>query len=145
MCLNEVMGYERAMYFKKQEAPLDLSYFGLGEDFRKASDPINKDESVSIAETKTFFKPPWFKEVSEEFYAARAKVAVCDYSSFAKFDLWSSGREVVDFLQKLCSNDIDMPIGCIRHTGMQARAAHVQLTRVHNVNKQLTCQQYAVM
>ena len=62
--------------------------------------------SVSIAETKTFYKPPWFWEVSEEFTAARAKVAVCDYSSFAKFDLWSSGTEVVDFLQKLCSNDM---------------------------------------
>ena len=74
--------------------------------------------SVSIAETKTFFKPPWFKEVSEEFHAARAKVAVCDYSSFAKFDLWSSGTEVLDYLQNLCSNDIDMPIGHIRHTGM---------------------------
>ena len=57
-------------------------------------------------------------EVSEEFYAARAKVALCDYSSFAKFDLWSSGREVVDFLQKLCANDIDMPLGHIKHTGM---------------------------
>ena len=45
---NQVMGYERAMYFKKEEAPLDLSYFGLGEDFKKASDPIPKDESVSI-------------------------------------------------------------------------------------------------
>ena len=29
--------------------------------------------------------------------------------------------EVVQFLQKLCSNDIDMPIGHIRHTGMQNR------------------------
>ena len=64
------------------------------------------NRSVSIAETKTFYKPPWFWEVSEEFIAARAKVAVCDYSSFAKFDLWSSGTEVVDFLQKLCSNDM---------------------------------------
>ena len=48
-------------------------------------------------------------------------MAVCDYSSFAKFDLWSAGPEVVQFLQKLCSNDIDMPIGHIRHTGMQNR------------------------
>ena len=66
---------------------------------------------------QTFFKPPWFNEVDAEFLAARSRVAVCDYSSFAKFDLWSSGPEVVDFLQKLCSNDIDMPIGHIRHTG----------------------------
>ena len=49
---NQVMGYERAMYFKKEEAPLDLSYFGLGEDFKKPTDPLTQDESVSIAETK---------------------------------------------------------------------------------------------
>ncbi len=38
------MGYERAMYFKKEEAPLELSYFGLGDDIKKASDPITDDE-----------------------------------------------------------------------------------------------------
>ena len=30
---------------------------------------------------------------------------MCDYSSFAKLDIWSAGTEVVDFLQYLCSND----------------------------------------
>ena len=54
------MGYERAMYFKKEEAPLDLSYFGLGEDFRKPTDPLTQDESVSIAETKVIFKKNHF-------------------------------------------------------------------------------------
>jgi len=31
----------------------------------------------------------------------------------------SKGREVVDALQYLCSNDVDVPIGSIIHTGMQ--------------------------
>lgn len=31
----------------------------------------------------------------------------------------SASEEVVDFLQKLCSNDIDVDIGTIVHTGMQ--------------------------
>lgn len=31
----------------------------------------------------------------------------------------SAGREVVDFLQNICSNDIDCPIGHVVHTGMQ--------------------------
>ena len=31
----------------------------------------------------------------------------------------SSNHQVVDFLQYLCSNDIDIPIGHIVHTGMQ--------------------------
>lgn len=33
--------------------------------------------------------------------------------------LKSAGREVVDFLQNICSNDIDCPIGHVIHTGMQ--------------------------
>lgn len=33
------------------------------------------------------------------------------FSSFTKIDLWSKGREIVDFLQYLCSNDVDIPIG----------------------------------
>lgn len=31
----------------------------------------------------------------------------------------SEGQEVVDLLQYLCSNDVDVPIGSIIHTGMQ--------------------------
>ena len=35
------------------------------------------------------------------------------------FKLKSAGREVVKFLQNICSNDIDVPIGHVVHTGMQ--------------------------
>ena len=59
-----------------------------------------------------------FNEVREEFVASREGVTMCDYSSFAKFDVWSAGTEAVEFLQKMCSNDIDVPIGHIVHTGM---------------------------
>lgn len=31
----------------------------------------------------------------------------------------SNGMEVVDFLQYLCSNDVDVPVGGIIHTGLQ--------------------------
>ncbi|PSN40541.1 hypothetical protein C0J52_12258 [Blattella germanica] len=46
-----------------------------------------------IAYTNTFGKPPWYD--------------------------WSKGTEVVESLQYLCSNDVDIPIGGIIHTGMQ--------------------------
>lgn len=36
-----------------------------------------------------------------------------------KFFLQSNGTEVVDLLQYLCSNDVDVPVGSIIHTGMQ--------------------------
>ena len=35
------------------------------------------------------------------------------------FLLQSKGTEVVDSLQYLCSNDVDIPVGGIIHTGMQ--------------------------
>lgn len=35
------------------------------------------------------------------------------------FFLQSKGNEVVEALQYLCSNDVDVPIGSIIHTGMQ--------------------------
>lgn len=31
----------------------------------------------------------------------------------------SKGNEVVESLQYLCSNDVDVPVGSIIHTGMQ--------------------------
>lgn len=31
----------------------------------------------------------------------------------------SAGTEVVDYLQKLCSNDVNIPVGGMAHTGMQ--------------------------
>ena len=59
-----------------------------------------------------------FNEVREEFLTSREGVTMCDYSSFAKFDIWSAGTEAVEFLQYMCSNDIDVPVGSIVHTGM---------------------------
>ena len=35
--------------------------------------------------------------------------------------LQSKDTEVVDLLQYLCSNDVDVPVGSIIHTGMQNR------------------------
>ena len=74
--------------------------------------------TLGTPQTGTFFKPPWFEAVQEEFKATREGVSVCDFSSFAKFDIFSSGSEAVSFLQHLCSNDIDIPIGTIVNTGM---------------------------
>jgi pyruvate dehydrogenase phosphatase regulatory subunit len=35
------------------------------------------------------------------------------------FVFQSSGSEVVDYLQRVCSNDVNIPVGGIVHTGMQ--------------------------
>ncbi|CAH1984235.1 unnamed protein product [Acanthoscelides obtectus] len=72
-----------------------------------------------MAYTNTFAKPPWFDCVAKEYEACRERVGLADYSSFTKIDLWSEGNEVVDALQYVCSNDVDVPVGSIIHTGMQ--------------------------
>ena len=102
---GQVMGYERPTWFQFDE-DMDL-------------ETIDGFQRYKIAYTDTFSKPPWFESVSEEYAACRENVGLSDYSSFTKIDLWSNGMEVVDLLQYLCSNDVDVPVGSIIHTGMQ--------------------------
>ncbi|XP_033223647.1 pyruvate dehydrogenase phosphatase regulatory subunit, mitochondrial [Belonocnema kinseyi] len=104
---GQVMGYERPSWFV--------------EDLHDENDvdPLDGTRSYKIAYTDTFGKPPWFECVAHEYAACREKIGLSDYSSFTKIDLWSNGLEVVDYLQYLCSNDVDVPIGSIIHSGMQ--------------------------
>lgn len=44
--------------------------------------------SKRIAHTSTFGKPPWFDMVASEYEACRESIGLCDYSSFAKLDIW---------------------------------------------------------
>ena len=77
--------------------------------------PLVQDWFSKWSESPLFLR---FNEVREEFLTSREGVTMCDYSSFAKFDIWSAGTEAVEFLQYMCSNDIDVPVGSIVHTGM---------------------------
>jgi len=116
---GQVMGYERPMFFKlKRPQSLDLGLLGI-DQAEEAASSQGETLKLPIAKTGTFYRPPWFQAAAEEFQATREAVSLCDYSSFAKMDLWSGGTEVVDFLQRLCSNDVDIPVGHIVHTGMQ--------------------------
>ena len=116
---GQVMGYELPMFFKSKKTQcLDLGMLGLDAQ-EEAASRQGENLQLPIAKTETFYRPPWFHAAAEEFQATREAVSLCDYSSFAKMTLWSSGREVVDILQKLCSNDVDIPVGSIVHTGMQ--------------------------
>ncbi|XP_006618712.1 pyruvate dehydrogenase phosphatase regulatory subunit, mitochondrial [Apis dorsata] len=102
---GQVMGYERP------------SWFQLNDD--NDLETIDGFQRCKVAYTNTFSKPPWFESVSNEYAACREFIGLSDYSSFTKIDLWSNGMEVVNFLQYLCSNDVDVPVGSIIHTGVQ--------------------------
>lgn len=93
----------------------------IGSTSSSTASSQNVDAPYRVAYTNTFMKPHWFECVRTEYRACRESVALADYSSFTKLDLTGSspsGTEVVDFLQYVCSNDVDVPVGAILHTGM---------------------------
>ncbi len=53
----------------------------------------------------------WFDNVQAEFIASRETCSLSDLTSFAKMEVRSSGLEVVNFLQYLCSGNIDIKVG----------------------------------
>ncbi|CAF1138930.1 unnamed protein product [Rotaria sordida] len=94
---GEVLGYERPLFFKPDEP---------GKNFE------------DLSKQGTFSKARWFNTVKKEYNVCRKGVAIIDMTSFTKYELKSANRSVVDFLQMLCANNIDKPIGTVIHTGM---------------------------
>ena len=64
----------------------------------------------------TFDTPGWLPFMLDEQRACREDVVVFDQTSFAKFVL--KGRDALAVLQRLCANDIDVPIGRMVYTAM---------------------------
>uniref|UniRef100_A0A8C1WYF5 Pyruvate dehydrogenase phosphatase regulatory subunit, mitochondrial n=1 Tax=Cyprinus carpio TaxID=7962 RepID=A0A8C1WYF5_CYPCA len=91
----EKHGFERAKYFV----------------------PAGKD-LLALDQSKTFYKPDWFDIVGAEVKCCKEAVCVIDMSSFTKFELTSAGDQALQLLQRLCANDLDVPVGHIVHTGM---------------------------
>ncbi|KAI5698404.1 hypothetical protein M8J75_006302 [Diaphorina citri] len=92
------MGYERPLYF-------DSTY--------RVGDPRPE------MPPGTFFKPKFFDFMEEEYRACFEGVGIIDMSSFSKIKITCSDESLVDWLQQLCSNDVNIPVGGISHTGMQ--------------------------
>jgi glycine cleavage system aminomethyltransferase T/glycine/D-amino acid oxidase-like deaminating enzyme len=83
-------GWERANYFKPSADALRPAY-GLG-------------------------RPGWLDWVIDEQRATRDAVAVYDQSSFGKLLL--QGRDALTVLQRLCANDIDVPVDRMVYTAL---------------------------
>ena len=64
----------------------------------------------------SFGRPNWFDHAQAEQKAAREKVAMIDYSMLGK--LMVEGRDAEAFLQRLCTNDMAMPIGGVAYSLM---------------------------
>ena len=67
----------------------------------------------------TLDTPQWLPYVLDEQRACREDVVVFDQTSFSKFVL--KGRDALAVLQRLCANEIDVPIGRMVYTAMLNR------------------------
>ncbi|MEO8508396.1 MAG: FAD-dependent oxidoreductase [Betaproteobacteria bacterium] len=67
----------------------------------------------------TLDTPDWLPHVLEEQRACREDVVVFDQTSFSKFIL--KGRDALAVLQRLCANEVDVPVGRIVYTAMLNR------------------------
>uniref|UniRef100_A0A8C9FSZ8 GCVT N-terminal domain-containing protein n=1 Tax=Pavo cristatus TaxID=9049 RepID=A0A8C9FSZ8_PAVCR len=79
--------------------------------------PPGKD-LLDLDQSKTFYKPDWFDIVGSEVKCCKEAVCVIDMSSFTKFEISSTGDQALQSLQYLFSNDLDVPVGHVVHTGM---------------------------
>jgi pyruvate dehydrogenase phosphatase regulatory subunit len=77
---------------------------------------------VSFRKSTTFAMREWvgsmFNTPSTSFYNDFYPSGILDMTSFTKFLIKGEPKSVVKYLQLLCSNDVDIPVGNIITTGM---------------------------
>lgn len=73
-------------------------------------------KGITPRDEPTFGRANWFPHVAQECRAVRERVGVLDQTSFGKFQV--SGAGATAFLNHLCANQIDVPIGKIVVTQM---------------------------
>jgi 4-methylaminobutanoate oxidase (formaldehyde-forming) len=98
--IGEAAGWERAAWFE----------------------PGASEEPLWIYD---FDRPSWFGPVGQEMRAARTGVALFDLSTYAKFLI--QGPEAVAALQRLCTVDVDVPVGRVVYTLMCNERAGIEM------------------
>jgi sarcosine dehydrogenase len=66
------------------------------------------------ADERTWERPSYWEHVAREHRAVRERVGVLDMTSFGKLDV--TGPGALAFLQRLCANDVDRPVGSLVYT-----------------------------
>lgn len=89
-CYAEVQGWERPGWFAPEGVKPEYDY--------------------------SFGRPSWFDHAQGEQKAARETVAIFDYSMLGK--LMVEGRDAEAFLQRVCTNDMTLPVGRVAYTLM---------------------------
>lgn len=97
-CFGAKNGWERPNWFARPNLTSETSF---------AEKPVAE---------YSFARQNWFPNHAAEHRAAREQVAVFDQSAFSKFTF--QGPDVVSVLQRLCGNNVDVPIGRAVYTGL---------------------------
>jgi 4-methylaminobutanoate oxidase (formaldehyde-forming) len=87
--------------------------FGSKMGWERANFFLPPDATVPAP---TFGSPGWLPYVLEEQRACREDVVVFDQTSFSKFVL--KGADALAVLQRLCANEVDVPVGRMVYTAM---------------------------
>jgi glycine cleavage system T protein len=79
--------------------------------------PNEKDSrAASIPDLSGWALDNWSSAIAAETRATREAAGLFDETSFSKIEVLGPGA--LDFLQKLCANDIDKPVGTVTYTQM---------------------------
>ncbi|MGB9442747.1 MAG: FAD-dependent oxidoreductase, partial [Desulfobacterales bacterium] len=81
-------------------------------------------EGVEPKDELTFEIPNWFDYVGAEHKAAREAVVLIDQTSFNKFEIGGPGA--LAFLDHLCANNIDKPVGSVTYTQLCNRRGTIE-------------------
>jgi heterotetrameric sarcosine oxidase gamma subunit len=109
-------GWERANYFRPHAPPLRGSLPPKGA-LAPWGGPAALDFSPYAAQPEhTLGTPGWLPWMIEEQKATREAVALYDQTSFSKLLL--QGRDALQLLQRLCANEMDVPVGKMVYTPM---------------------------
>ncbi len=110
-------GWERVNYFRPHAPPLRGSLPPEGA-LAPRGGPSSLDSAASYvcAPPYTLGKPGWLPWMMEEQRATRETVALYDQTSFSKLLL--QGRDALAVLQRLCANEIDVPVDKMVYTAM---------------------------
>ncbi len=111
-----------------RKSPLDDCWASLGASFGEAMGwerPMwFAPKGVAPENVYSHTRPNWFEHVRTECKAAREAAILIDQSSFGKHLV--QGRDACAALQKMCAQDIDVPVGRLVYTHMLNSAGGIE-------------------
>ena len=85
---------------------------------------VSKRAALEATRPRGWAGEHWSPAIGAEALATRHAAAIYDESSFAKIEI--EGVGAVAFLQRLCANDVDRPVGSITYTSMLNRHGGIE-------------------